>query len=200
LTNPWVFNRASFDVMTEMWFDDRSGFDAQLAAVRSSPVKERISHDESQFLQRDQQVLFVVNECVTAGAAAGSVGAKLIRFGRAVEGVGPDELRTRYERDTADVAAAVPGLVDYRRSYPDFGHPLSFAGGHHNASPPSRAEFPLDFVEELWLQDRSDVPAAYRALERAGSELIDSRGTRTALAQEFRSPWGRPVAPVVTRA
>jgi hypothetical protein len=178
---PALFGPEPFDVMTEMWFPDRTGFEAQLETVTTSPGRERIAEDEAHFLRRDHQVLFVVDEFGN-GASREVDAVKVLRIGRRAAGLDRAAFRERYE-----ATAERPGLLGHRRNYPLFDHPLSFQGGHHNQQRPDESVFPIDLVEEFWL------PAGAEAPTPDGALLDDAVTVRV---DECRSPWGRLAAPL----
>jgi uncharacterized protein (TIGR02118 family) len=51
-----------FDVVTELWFDDRAAYEAMLAAHGRPDVGGRIAEDEENFLDRSRTRFFVVEE------------------------------------------------------------------------------------------------------------------------------------------
>jgi len=51
-----------FDVVTELWFKDRSGYEAMLAAHANPEVGQAIANDEENFLDRSKTRFFVVEE------------------------------------------------------------------------------------------------------------------------------------------
>jgi hypothetical protein len=51
-----------FDVITEISFHDRSGFEALMNALRFSPAGEKIAADELHFLSREGNRVLVVEE------------------------------------------------------------------------------------------------------------------------------------------
>ena len=195
-----VFGSKHFDVMTEMWFEHQSEFEEQLKVVTTSPGKERISSDEAKFLDRGQQALFVVTECGSGISPTEGTLTKLLRFGRRLPQVGRRQFAERYEEAARNLRQRIPQVVEHRRSYPLLGHPLSFQGGHHNQSAPDDTSFPLDLVEELWLRTGSDLDAISTAAEAVGDGLLDGPRSPIVPVEEFRSPWGRPAAPVASGA
>ncbi|WP_235736647.1 EthD domain-containing protein [Nocardioides alcanivorans] len=50
-----------FDVITEMYFEDRAGFDAMLALHSTPEIRAAIEADEANFLDRTRTRMFVVN-------------------------------------------------------------------------------------------------------------------------------------------
>jgi hypothetical protein len=190
-----VFPGPHFDVMTEMWFNGQSEFEDQLKVVTTSPGRERISADEAKFLDRTRQALFIVTECATETSHADGPLTKLVHFGRRQPQVSRQQFRERYERVAGDFGQQISGLVEHRRNYPLFEHPLSFQGGHHNQSAPDDTAFPLDLVEEFWLRDGADVAGLGATVRTASEGLIDQLRTPIVPVEEFRSPWGRPAAP-----
>ncbi|MFD9679720.1 EthD domain-containing protein [Rhodococcus sp. NPDC059969] len=51
-----------FDVITEMWFSDKSGYEDMLATHAQPEVGNRIRADESNFLDQTRIIQFVVDE------------------------------------------------------------------------------------------------------------------------------------------
>ncbi len=51
-----------FDVITELWFDDRAGYDHMLALHADPAVAGAIATDEENFLDRSKTRMFVVEE------------------------------------------------------------------------------------------------------------------------------------------
>ena len=54
-----------FDVITEISFHDRSGFEELIKALRESPAGKRIAEDEIQFLEREGNRVMIVEEFVS---------------------------------------------------------------------------------------------------------------------------------------
>ncbi|HEV7975679.1 EthD domain-containing protein [Amycolatopsis sp.] len=190
-----VFDGPHFDVMTEMWFNRQSEFEEQLKTVTTSPGKERISADEAKFLDRARQALFIVTECATEISHADDPLTKIVRFGQRQPQVSRQQFGKRYERAARDFSRQISGLVEHRRSYPMFEHPLSFQGGHHNQTAPDDTAFPLDLVEEFWLRKGADISAMNTTVQNASEGLLDQPRSPIVPVEEFRSPWGRPAAP-----
>jgi hypothetical protein len=195
-----VFGMAPFDVMTELFHDNRSGFQAQLDTVTHSPAKELMAQDELNFLNRDQQVLLIVDERGGSGAGSpASASGKLIRYARRARGLGAVEFRDRYEGDAAaSIRSAIPGVIEHRRSYPLFDDPMSYIGNWHIQGRPDPTAFPLDLIEEVWLSDAANLEHAREAL-RSQTDLVDSLGSQVVVVEEHRSDLGRRMAPVAGR-
>lgn len=51
-----------FDVVTELWWDDRAGYDAAMAVAMREDVAARIAADEANFLDRTGTRMFLVEE------------------------------------------------------------------------------------------------------------------------------------------
>lgn len=51
-----------FDVLTEIWFEDRETFDKARAALTQPDSAARIGRDEENFLDRDNKRIFLVEE------------------------------------------------------------------------------------------------------------------------------------------
>lgn len=63
---------ADFDVLTEMWFDDREGFQKTMAHLLDPETGRSLQEDGDKFMDRTSTRLIVVEECVSdiKGAAA----------------------------------------------------------------------------------------------------------------------------------
>ncbi|RVT89091.1 EthD domain-containing protein [Sphingomonas crocodyli] len=55
--------QVDFDVMMEMWFDDKASHEAALADLSNPDVAARIAADEAHFLDRATMRVFAVEEC-----------------------------------------------------------------------------------------------------------------------------------------
>jgi hypothetical protein len=183
--------------MTELYHDDRSGFEAQLETVTRSPVRELMEEDELKFLNRDQQILLIVDERGRSGApSVAEAHGKLIRYVRRAGGLGREEFRDLYEREVAStITRAVPGVIEHRRSYPLFDHPMSYVGNWHIQGKPDSSKFPLDLIEEVWLSESADLALARNSLD-GQRVLVCPEQTQTLLLEEYRSDMGRRMAPV----
>jgi uncharacterized protein (TIGR02118 family) len=51
-----------FDVVTELWFKDRTGYEAMLAGPNDPEITKRIADDEAHFLDRGKSRFFIVDE------------------------------------------------------------------------------------------------------------------------------------------
>ncbi len=51
-----------FDVITELWFDDRAGYESMLAAHANPAVAGAVAADEENFLDRTRTRFFIVEE------------------------------------------------------------------------------------------------------------------------------------------
>jgi len=60
MTTDW---KPDFDVITEIWFEDRAAFDQSKAALTEPAAAERIATDEARFLDRSRKRMFFVDEC-----------------------------------------------------------------------------------------------------------------------------------------
>jgi hypothetical protein len=192
-----VFGLPPFDVMTELWHEDRSGFEGQLQTVTRSPTKELMAEDEGKFMNRDQQILLIAEEHGRpAGAIDRQARTKLLRYARRSPGLAEGEFKARYEREVApELARVIPGMVDYRRNYPLYDDPLSYVGGHHNPSKPGDDSRSLDLIEEIWLSASTDARAVDAQLA-SRTALLDATASLVTAAREFRSDYGRAMAPV----
>lgn len=57
-----------FDCITEIWFEDRSGFDDMLKLLADPVASEEIKQDELKFLDRERCGIMVVEETIALGA------------------------------------------------------------------------------------------------------------------------------------
>ena len=55
-----------FDVIMELWFADRAGFEADMARLADPQVSELIARDAEQFLDHRRTRFFVVDERISA--------------------------------------------------------------------------------------------------------------------------------------
>jgi uncharacterized protein (TIGR02118 family) len=60
----------AFDSATEIWFDNRAGYDAFVRAVSDPETLRKIREDEANFLDHTKTCRFVVDECSTDLGAA----------------------------------------------------------------------------------------------------------------------------------
>ena len=51
-----------FDSVTELWFNDRAGYDAMMAAHATTDAGPRVAADEENFLDRSKTRFFLVEE------------------------------------------------------------------------------------------------------------------------------------------
>jgi hypothetical protein len=174
---------ASFDVMTEITYRNRSDFQEVLEGVTRSPAKEIIEADELAFEKRDMMKLFVVDE-VSGGAGRAdwrpapspSSGPKVIRYVRRHPDISRTEFRNRYEQEEVPRLRTEIGDVgaEYRRNYVISDDPLSFSGGHHNLSAPQEAHESFDVAEQFWFESRARLENALTLLSRASPIIYGS--------------------------
>jgi uncharacterized protein (TIGR02118 family) len=65
LEGAFIFEGASapdFDVITEIWYQDRAAYDAMVATVMKPEIDKQIAEDEARFLDRSKTRMFVVDE------------------------------------------------------------------------------------------------------------------------------------------
>jgi hypothetical protein len=199
-SEPCVFAMEPFDVMTELFHTDQSGFQAQVSTVTRSPAKELMAEDELNFLNRNQQVLLIFDELGGRGESSPTAAAaKLVRYVRRAPDLSVEKFRQVYEKEGAPPMSKLRGVLEYRRNYPLFDHPMSYAGNWHTQGRPDRQVFPLDLYEEFWLSDSADVPGMRNLLSQPQS-IIDPQTTRTVRVEELRSNLGKQMAPVAGRA
>lgn len=60
MTTDW---KPDFDVITEIWFDDREAFEKGKTAMTAPEAAERIAQDEARFIDRSRKRMFFVDEC-----------------------------------------------------------------------------------------------------------------------------------------
>jgi uncharacterized protein (TIGR02118 family) len=51
-----------FDVITELWFQNRADYDRMMAAFNDSKVSDTVARDEENFLDRSKTRFFIVEE------------------------------------------------------------------------------------------------------------------------------------------
>lgn len=122
----------SFDVITEFWFKDQAAMDALSRTSSETDAGERVSQDESEFLDQARTVIVECEEKVTPehllrpkpASAAGKPAIKYIALAKAKPGTSRDALISHYEdkhsrlglellrKDGASIFAR------YSRSYP----------------------------------------------------------------------------------
>lgn len=65
LEGAYIYPGASapdFDVITEIWYADRAGFERDMALAALPDIAQKIAEDEENFLDRNLTRFFVVNE------------------------------------------------------------------------------------------------------------------------------------------
>lgn len=55
-----------FDVITEVWYRDRDAFEAMNRAFEDPAIGDAIREDEERFMNRDEMVMFLVDEECTS--------------------------------------------------------------------------------------------------------------------------------------
>jgi uncharacterized protein (TIGR02118 family) len=58
-----------FDVITEIWFEDRAAFETAIASLGEPSTAREIMEDEARFMDRSRIRLFTVEECESAQSA-----------------------------------------------------------------------------------------------------------------------------------
>jgi hypothetical protein len=192
---PW----GGFDVMTELWFNDRAGRQAQLDAVARPDVMQQVNADEARFMDRSRQIYLAVEEFGLGDAQSfGTSGAKIVRFVRRAPGMSKARFKTWYESEHAPrIESEVEGVLAHRRNYVLHGDSLTFAGPHEAHTDVDERVCTLDLMEEVWLTASTAVANAVRNL-CASSGIFGAQAI--AAVEEFRSPFGRSMAPTVDRA
>jgi len=196
-----VFNLAPFDSMTELWYEDRSGFENVIAEVKKSPAWETMEADETKFMNRLQQVFYAIDERgleASENEIPKNAASKLLRYARRIPNLSHEEFKQGYEQEVAPQrSASIPGIVAYRRNYPMLGDPFSFAGGTHNTYKLDEGQFTVDLIEEIWFADPQGAQRAIGILD-ADAALIDKKNTFRTVVEEYRSTFGRFLAPVAS--
>ena len=194
-----IFSFGPFDVMTELWFHDRSGREAQLTEAAKPEVRDAVVADEARFMDRSKQAYFVVVEHRSCGTAPGMerAAAKIVHLCRESPNLAPDEFKHRHERERVpEIEGAVRGLIDYRRNYFVLDDPQSFAGGVDAQLQLDPEMLSVSLMEEMWLASTEDLAIAMAALKRP-SALIDSSMSFSIPVDEYRADFGDVMAPFV---
>ena len=142
-----------FDSITEMWFDDRAGYDRMLNTHAQPELDATMKADEGRFMDRTKTRFFIVNEHgATAAAAPENVpGFKVMALLGKKPGLSKAEFIDHYEnRHVPLIKSMFDGIVEYRRSYVD----LTGAILSDGVAPPD-----FDVVTELWFKDRAGYEA-----------------------------------------
>jgi len=138
-----------FDSITEMWFDDRAGYDRMLNAHAEPELDATMKADEGRFMDRTKTRFFIVEEQGATPAAnlANAPGFKVMALLRKKPGLSKAAFIDHYEnRHVPLIKSLFGGIVEYRRSYVD----LTGAILSDGVAPPD-----FDVVTELWFKDRS---------------------------------------------
>ena len=185
-----------FDVMTEIWCEDRGAFEALRAGLMQPAVRAVIAADEERFFIRGTLVMVVVDEIGAAqsgGAAAKVPLRKFVRFLTFPAGSDGTSLRDDYERALAalDIPKGLE-ILDHRRNYVRIDDPLNFIGNFDERKSLDGHARIFDMMEELW------VAGAAPVAEELGARLpvIPGAVVHETWMEEHRSPVGRPAAPV----
>ena len=123
----------------------------------------------------------------------------MIRYVRRAPDLSVEKFRQVHEKEAVPRLSQLRGVVEYRRNYPLFDHPMSYAGNWHTQGRPDRQVFPLDLYEEFWLSDAADI-SRVRELLNQPQASIDPATTHTVRVEELRSNLGKRMAPVAGRA
>ena len=154
-TNP-IWDPASeshlggFSVMTEVWHDSEETFRRNTAVRRTSPVKEQIDADESNFMYRQHKFMTAIDdERVFSFVDKPTAAYKVIRFVEAPVGVDLPSFKLDYETTCCSgVIGFLEAPVEYRRSYVG---PGEISGALYGRQEGSDRTFPtFDLVEEMW--------------------------------------------------
>ncbi|WP_319798858.1 EthD domain-containing protein [Nitrobacter sp.] len=191
-----------FDVMTEIWHDNRATFDMQISGMQVSPNREIMAEDENKFIIRARQLFIAVDEhgggpAIASPQAVSPIVRKRLRFVSAPAGMSATDFRDAYERIAVPRnRKALPGLMEYRRNYTLYNDPYTFTGGTDNVTVTGEADRLFHLVEEIW-QDDEYPPDA----DASRIELGVGQGSATChdiRVEEYRSPGGAPAAPMPT--
>jgi uncharacterized protein (TIGR02118 family) len=142
-----------FDSITEMWFDDRAGYDRMLDAHAQPELDAVMKADEGRFMDRTKTRFFIVDEygATLAGDAANAPKFKAMAVMAKKPGLSKAEFIDYYENHHVPLIRSMFDIAEYRRSYVDLtGAILS----------PGVATPDFDVVTELWFNSR----AAYEAM------------------------------------
>lgn len=178
-----------FSVMTEVWHDSEETFRRTTAARRTSPVKEQIDEDESNFMYRQHKFMAAIDdERVHSFVDKPTAAYKVIRFVEARIGADLPSFKLEYERVVVpQMIEFLEAPVEYRRSYAG---PGEIAGVLYGRQEGSDRTFPtFDLVEELW----TDTP-----VHDWPKPDMDGVRVTTVEVQERRLPRTSPHAPVAS--
>jgi hypothetical protein len=195
--DPWtdrdVADLRGFDCMTENWYVDRSGWQAVVDAISQGPGLAAIRVDEERFVMRDNRIVFVVDEVLTAPREVAAFPAwadgierspfKLLRFVRRQPGQSRAAFKAEYER--AAVSQLEPRLHvsgGYTRSYPRFDDPLSITGNYEDPHDGTENDFPYDLIEDFWYASRD---AAKADVELLASQTSPYRSRVVVVAEHY---------------
>jgi hypothetical protein len=193
-----LFPYGAFDVMTELWFHNRQGRQAQLDAVQEPKILRTIVEDEKKFMDRGRQIYLAVDEVSTNAPPEswGTATTKLLRFVRKSPDLSSGLFRLMCERQIGALEFPAPGVLSHRRNYVIYDDPMTFAGPHEGHIPVDKSNCTLDLLEEFWCDDSADVAhLSAQALQR-DRDLADPAGIVELTVQEHRSDFGEIMAPV----
>jgi hypothetical protein len=142
-----------FDSITEMWFDDRAGYDRMLNTHAQPELDATMKADEGRFMDRTKTRFFIVDEHGATATAApeNAPGFKVMALLGKKPGLSKAEFIDHYEnRHVPLIKSMFDGIVEYRRSYVD----LTGAILSDGVAPPD-----FDVVTELWFKDRAGYEA-----------------------------------------
>jgi hypothetical protein len=149
--------KPDFDVVTEIWYEDREKLEALATALEDEAVATAIRNSEATLF--DQAGLFECDEFVTPEAMlqprpaghAGRPAIKLIGLIRKKAGMSRDAFIRRYEDGHCPLALNVltkdgkPAFAGYRRSFPKA-----------DTMPAPRVEPLFDVMVEVWFWNEAD--------------------------------------------
>jgi hypothetical protein len=142
-----------FDSITEMWFDDRAGYDRMLAAHAEPELDKIMKADEGRFMDRTKTRFFIADEygATEAGSPQKAPGFKVMALLGKKAGLSKADFIDYYENHHVPLIGGMfDGIVEYRRSYINLDGAIMAEG----VSPPD-----FDVVTELWFKDRSGYEA-----------------------------------------
>jgi uncharacterized protein (TIGR02118 family) len=155
-----------FDSITEMWFQDRAGYERMLAAHAEPELDKIMVADEGRFMDRTKTRFFIVDEygATSAGDATNAPKFKAMAVMAKKPGLTRAEFIDYYENHHVPLIKSMfGGIAEYRRSYVDLTGAILAEG----VAPPD-----FDVVTELWFKTRADYEAM---LAGPGDEKVAKR-------------------------
>ena len=175
-----------FDSITEMWFDDRAGYERMLSAHAAPELDAVMKADESRFMDRTKTRFFIVDEygATRAGAPGNAPGFKAMAVMARKPGLSKAEFIDYYENHHVPLIRSMFEFAEYRRSYVDLTDAIL-------APEVEKPDF--DVVTELWFNNRADYeamlagpddPAIARRVADDEAHFLDRAKTRFFIVDE----------------